>query len=102
MFRFSSSFLSRNRYLQALEVYQKKEKTASLKAFSRPELFDYSTMCQGYSNLLLKWDKRESLGSTYQQKATDLLMMVGENADWEIPLSSRYWIPSMFKWDLDY
>ena len=99
---FMTIFILMCRYLQALEAYQKKEKAHSLKSFSRPELFDYTTMCQGYSHLLVKWDKRESLGETYQQKATDLLMKVSEDADWEIPLSNRYWIPSPFKWDLDY
>ena len=43
-------------YLQALEVFDKK------KTMTRPELFDYSKACDGYSQLLVKWDKRERLG----------------------------------------
>ena len=34
-------------YLQALEVFQKREKMLTLAGFSRPELFDYSKACDG-------------------------------------------------------
>ena len=83
-------------YLQALEVFDKK------KTMTRPELFDYSKACDGYSQLLVKWDKRERLGEQYQQKASELLMKMSENADWMFPLTSRFWTPTLFKWDFAY
>lgn len=86
-------------YLQALEVFQKKEKTLTLAGFSRPELFDYSKVCDGYAQLLVKWDKRERLGETYQQKAAELLMKMSEEADWMFPLTSRFWTPALFTWN---
>ena len=83
-------------YLQALEGFDKK------KTMTRPELFDYSKACDGYSQLLVKWDKRERLGEQYQQKASELLMKMSENADWMFPLTSRFWTPTLFKWDFAY
>ena len=86
-------------YLQALEVFQKREKMLTLAGFSRPESFDYSKACDGYAQLLVKWDKRERLGETYQQKAAELLMKMSEEADWMFPLTSRFWTPALFKWN---
>ena len=89
------------RYLQALEVFTKKEKAATLSGFSCEELFDYSKVCDGYSHLLLKWEKREPLGEKYQQQAVDLLMKLNDNADWTFPLTSRFWTPALFQWGKD-
>ena len=82
--------MSEGLYLQALEVFSKKEKKMSLDAFSRPELFDYKSLCDGYSHLLLSWEKREPLGEKYQQQAVDLLMRVNDGADWMFPLTSHF------------
>lgn len=86
------------RYLQALEVYTKKEKKVTLKGFSRPELFDYSRVCDGYAQLLLKWEKREPLGEKYQQRAVEMMTLMSDGADWMFPLTSHFWTPALFDW----
>ena len=92
--------MSEGLYLQALEVFSKKEKKMSLDAFSRPELFDYKSLCDGYSHLLLSWEKREPLGVIYQRQAVDLLMRVNDGADWMFPLTSHFWMPTLFSWSI--
>ena len=87
-----------NRYLQALEVFTNKEKAETLKAFSRQELFDYSRVCDGYAQLLLKWEKREPLGEKYQQQAVDMMTQLNDGADWMFPLTSHFWTPTLFDW----
>ena len=66
--------MSEGLYLQALEFFEKKEKKETLDAFGKSELFDYKSLCDGYSRLLMSWEKREPLGEKYQQRAVDLLM----------------------------
>lgn len=87
-----------NRYLQALEVYSKKEKEVSLAGFSRQEIYDYSRVCDGYSQLLLKWEKREPLGEKYQQRIIDMMTQLNDGADWMFPLTSHFWTPTLFDW----
>lgn len=79
-------------------MYSKKEKTGTLKNFSRQELFDYSRICDGYAQLLLKWEKREPLGVQYQQRAVDMMTRMNEGADWMFPLTSHFWTPALFDW----
>ena len=53
--------MSEGLYLQALEFFEKKEKKETLDAFGKRELFDYKSLCDGYSWLLMSWEKREPL-----------------------------------------
>ena len=84
--------------MQALEVFSKKEKEGTLKGFSKQELYDYSRVCDGYSQLLLKWEKREPLGEKYQQRVLEIISLMNEETDWMFPLTTHFWTPTLFDW----